>query len=536
MKQNSGKCLTKVIALALTLILGLGSLIMPTYAEESDLSISLNFVTDESENTALSINFYSERNTISIEYVNDAENNKTKVSEVTLSEEEKNSLRKSYMELDSGFDNDSNNARDKSLGLLDNALEFFPEIINVFQKPLDKYSKELGYKNFDDRLRFFRERENNQDRIIIRPKKVEVILDYDNNEVIKPVYYEFRSKIGEIKRPEKKDHEFLGWFTPDKDGNELSPVGNDARVGHNMILIAKWKEVETPTPAPAPAPGPAPGPTPAPAPGPAPGPTPAPAPADETIVEIDEDVTPLGSLNTVANNANTNNAVTTIEEDKTPLGEAVQENKAYIKGYEDKTVQPEGKVTREAAAAVLFRLMDEKMLAEVKSEEFTFSDLKDTDWSYEAVMTLVKAGVFKGYTDGSFQPKKAITRAELSFILARFFKVEAAKEHRFSDIKGHWAEDFIAGLAAKSYVGGYPDGSFQANKDITRAEFAAIINKILGRKVRIEEIKAEHNQFSDLSPDKWYYVDMILASMDYKATVGEDGIQKLVVEPKEEAK
>lgn len=86
----------------------------------------------------------------------------------------------------------------------------------------------------------------------------------------------------------------------------------------------------------------------------------------------------------------------------------------------------------------------------------------------------------------------------------------------------------IAGLAAKGYVAGYTDGSFMPDKELTRAEMAAMVNKILARNVKKEELPAELNKFSDLKAEEWYYADLIMASNTYKSTRGEDGIQKFV--------
>lgn len=72
----------------------------------------------------------------------------------------------------------------------------------------------------------------------------------------------------------------------------------------------------------------------------------------------------------------------------------------------------------------------------------------------------------------------------------------------FSDIKGHWAENYIREAVAKGYVGGYPDGTFQPNKAITRAEFCHMINAALGNK-GMSDIA-----FSDVPQSEWYYDDV----------------------------
>ncbi|MFS1511537.1 S-layer homology domain-containing protein [Chengkuizengella sp. SCS-71B] len=66
----------------------------------------------------------------------------------------------------------------------------------------------------------------------------------------------------------------------------------------------------------------------------------------------------------------------------------------------------------------------------------------------------------------------------------------------FSDTKGHWAESSIERMAGKGHIGGYPNGSFKPEGQITRAEFTAILTRIVG----IDEVE---NPFNDVNDAKW---------------------------------
>lgn len=67
-----------------------------------------------------------------------------------------------------------------------------------------------------------------------------------------------------------------------------------------------------------------------------------------------------------------------------------------------------------------------------------------------------------------------------------------------SDIKGHWAEASIAQMQSQGYIGGYSDGSFHPDKEITRAEFVAALNKILG-------LTGDGDlHFSDVKTNDWF--------------------------------
>ncbi|NBI28125.1 S-layer homology domain-containing protein [Chengkuizengella marina] len=66
----------------------------------------------------------------------------------------------------------------------------------------------------------------------------------------------------------------------------------------------------------------------------------------------------------------------------------------------------------------------------------------------------------------------------------------------FSDTKGHWAESSIERMVGKGHISGYPNGSFKPEGQITRAEFTAILTRIVG----IDELK---NPFSDVDDARW---------------------------------
>lgn len=76
---------------------------------------------------------------------------------------------------------------------------------------------------------------------------------------------------------------------------------------------------------------------------------------------------------------------------------------------------------------------------------------------------------------------------------------------KFSDTAGHWAESYINTAVNKKFVTGYPDGKFMPDKAVTRAEFAAMVNKALGNS------GTENLAFSDVYYGEWYYTDVAKA-------------------------
>ncbi|WP_054025999.1 S-layer homology domain-containing protein [Bacillus sp. FJAT-28004] len=94
-----------------------------------------------------------------------------------------------------------------------------------------------------------------------------------------------------------------------------------------------------------------------------------------------------------------------------------------INGFEDGTFRPNQDMTREEAFVILYRGMKDKLVVASGTAEPKFADGgKISVWAQEAAAALVKAGVIKGYEDGTLRPKNTITRAEIAEIAAFFLK------------------------------------------------------------------------------------------------------------------
>ena len=118
-----------------------------------------------------------------------------------------------------------------------------------------------------------------------------------------------------------------------------------------------------------------------------------------------------------------------------------------------------------------------------------------------------------GYEDGSFRPNAPITRAEFAAIAVRFFEEDSAiyEEGTFSDIAGsEWFADAVQAAKDHGIIGGYPDGSFQPNEFISRAEACSIVNRTLDRIPHEDHLLpvAEMNNWPDNLEGAWYYADM----------------------------
>ena len=114
---------------------------------------------------------------------------------------------------------------------------------------------------------------------------------------------------------------------------------------------------------------------------------------------------------------------------------------------------------------------------------------KVSDTYEEAVAVLNGMGVFKGYEDGSFQPKGDITRAEVAAIVYRVYTADVkdakaslyATYNKFSDMTGAgWAQGYIGYCANAALVKGYPNGTFQPSGKVTGYEVLTMILRAIG--------------------------------------------------------
>lgn len=184
---------------------------------------------------------------------------------------------------------------------------------------------------------------------------------------------------------------------------------------------------------------------------------------------------------------------------------------AYVMGYPDGTVRPNGSITRAEVSAILFRLLSDKTRDEYFTTESSFTDVKAGAWYNNSIATLEKAGVIVDTAKGgAFRPNEAITRAELAAMLAQFSDAKPVKGVKFSDVSaGHWAYEAIAIAAKMGWIEGYPDGTFRPDATITRAEMMTLVNRALERVPSDEDhllSKRVMLTFPDCKSGDWFYI------------------------------
>jgi hypothetical protein len=194
----------------------------------------------------------------------------------------------------------------------------------------------------------------------------------------------------------------------------------------------------------------------------------------------------------------------------------------FINGYETKEFKPENMITRAEVAKILVTALS---LGKSTDTGKKFSDVDKKHWAYDYIITAVNNGLFSGYSDGTFLPNKAITRAELSTALAKYLKlnnIEPYKIH-FNDINSHWAKNYIEEIFRSRLIEGYIDGSFKPDAQIKRCECVTIIDRLLNR----GPLKDADCGFTDVNKSHWAYGYIAEGSIDHSYTRNSDGSETI---------
>ncbi|WP_083553301.1 S-layer homology domain-containing protein [Urinicoccus massiliensis] len=186
----------------------------------------------------------------------------------------------------------------------------------------------------------------------------------------------------------------------------------------------------------------------------------------------------------------------------------------YLYGYVDKTVRPEGMITRSEAAALIARLANLDMTDKTKP------NFKDTPsaWYNGAINAMVSKNLMFADKDGNFRPNQPITRGEFARALYYIDK-KNDKVAPFADVKGHEFEDAINQAYGNGRIAGYQDGTFKPNANIQRAEAARILNQFADRNVTLAgmaNVKNDLVRFTDINESHWAYCEVMEAANSHE--------------------
>lgn len=150
-----------------------------------------------------------------------------------------------------------------------------------------------------------------------------------------------------------------------------------------------------------------------------------------------------------------------------------------VDGIDGNRYEPDRSITR----AELTNLLVKALNLTAATSENAFKDVASTEWYAGCIAAAARAGLVKGYEDGAFRPGGTVTREELAVVLVRALDLTVPPDASlpFTDTGevSAWAKDSVTAAAATGLAKGYPDGAFQPQGTVTRAECAAFVYRAL---------------------------------------------------------
>ncbi|MBE7104845.1 S-layer homology domain-containing protein [Bacillus cereus] len=131
----------------------------------------------------------------------------------------------------------------------------------------------------------------------------------------------------------------------------------------------------------------------------------------------------------------------------------------------------------------------------------TFPDV-DGHWSKESVYYLVEKGAIAGNDDGTFAPDREVTRAEAATMMAKILNLPIDKDAKpsYTDSQAHWATPIIAAVEKAGVVKGKGEGKFDPDGKIDRVSMASLLVEAYKLDTKVTGTPA--TKFKDLE-DSW---------------------------------
>ncbi|WP_458121383.1 S-layer homology domain-containing protein [Paenibacillus sp. Z6-24] len=152
------------------------------------------------------------------------------------------------------------------------------------------------------------------------------------------------------------------------------------------------------------------------------------------------------------------------------------QNKGYISGFQDGSLQPDQSVTRSQLAALI-----NKAFGFTSAAPIHYRDVQPSDWYYNDVAIAKAQGYMEGYKDSTFHPDQQVTRQELAVILTSIKKLKSsASASRMKDTANSpaWSKGSIGAVIDNGLMNGDEKG-FRPRDTTTRAEAVTVLNRSL---------------------------------------------------------
>lgn len=157
-------------------------------------------------------------------------------------------------------------------------------------------------------------------------------------------------------------------------------------------------------------------------------------------------------------------------------------SRGVLAGIKKDKFMPNTTVTRAMVAAVFMRISRDKFI----NTSMSAKDITMKDWYFNSVKWAMTHGIVAGYPDGSFKPMKKVSRQELAVMLEGLLKLYNINMPNIVDVDYStysylpaWSHDAVIDVVRKGLLEVDQDGKFGYDKEVSRADFAYAIDKIV---------------------------------------------------------
>jgi len=197
-----------------------------------------------------------------------------------------------------------------------------------------------------------------------------------------------------------------------------------------------------------------------------------------------------------------------------------------------KTWEAMGGIYDEATNTIIFttdHLSKYALLEGTALPTKTFADIKG-HWAQSDIEIMAGLGIVGGISENEFAPQMPVNRAQFAAFLIRSLDIKEVKpaESHFKDVPTNaWYYGAVEGAYAAGLVGGYEDGTFKPEKEISRQEIAALIARALkneGEEVTVDDVDSILARFKDASKISPWAKEEAAQAVASGIIVGRDGL------------
>lgn len=150
-----------------------------------------------------------------------------------------------------------------------------------------------------------------------------------------------------------------------------------------------------------------------------------------------------------------------------------------IKGYEDNRFRPDASITRAEFVHLLYSIIT---VEQNKNVSVNFNDVNTSDWFYNDISKAISNNIIAGFEDNTFRPNEMITRAQSALIISNALQLSDNITNSILLVDDNdipvWSKNAVYVMLNAGYISGYEDGSFGANRNMTRAEAISMLDRI----------------------------------------------------------